>query len=423
MNQRNKVLCSVLSLMILGGSLASAATTTRARKKTTVTKPAAPVHATYEPSATTTKVWSSDEGSWAAVPDFPGVQMKLVNGNPQTGPSDIYLEVPAGNRLPFHWHSATESVYMERGTLELQMWDNTQTRVLNGMSYFQAPPRMIHRATCTSSEDCYLFVHSGGPFDIHIVNDQGLATPGSPSANNTYPPGGNPNNNPNNNPNSAGNYPNSNPNYPNNNPNNNPSYPNNNSNYPNNIPTTAANTGATVTIPQGTTLSVRIGETIDTNVNRIGDVFHATLENPVTIDNRLVLPRGTQIEGRVAESKSSGKFQGKANLALILTRIIDVNNTYDIQTNEVNRESASRGQRTAGAVGGGAALGAIIGAIAGGGRGAAIGAGAGAAAGTGVEAATGSNQIKIPAETMLEFSLTSPVTLTPIKSPSRTRLP
>ena len=380
--------------MVLCASFASAATTTRRRRTTATTKPAAPVRVTYEPSATSTKVWSSDQGTWGEVPEFPGVQMKLVNGNPRTGPSDIYLEVPAGNRVPFHWHSATETVYLERGTLELQMWDNTQTHLLNGNSYFQTPPRMIHRATCTSAEDCYLFVHSGGPFDIHVVNDQGLATTGSGTANNNYPP--------NNNQNNAGNYP---------------------SNNPNNNPNNAATRVTTVTVPEGTALSVRIGETIDTAVNRIGDVFHATLENPVNLDNRLVLPRGTQIEGRVAESKSSGKFQGKANLALILTRIIDVDKSYDIQTNEITRESASRGQRTAGAVGGGAALGAIIGAIAGGGRGAAIGAGAGAAAGTGVEAATNANQIKIPAETMLEFSLTSPVTLTPIKSPSRTRLP
>ncbi len=396
MTQRNKVSCSVLLFTLLCGSFAGAATTTRKRRRATT--PAPTVRTTYEPSATTTKVWSSDEGSWAAVPEFPGVQMKLVNGNPRTGPSDLYLEIPAGNRIPFHWHSATESAYLERGTLELQMWDNSQTRVLNGNSYFQAPPRMIHRVTCTSAEDCYLFVHSGGPFDIHIVNEQALPPNGSPNANNNYPNNNNPN----------GTYPNNN--------NQNPNYPNNNN--PN-----AANTVTTVTLPQGTTLSVRVGETIDTNVNRIGDVFHATLENAVNLDNRLVLPRGTQLEGRVAESKSSGKFEGKANLALILTRIIDTNNSYDIQTNEITRESASRGKRTAGAVGGGAALGAIIGAIAGGGRGAAIGAGAGAAAGTGVEAATGSNQIKIPAETMLEFNLSAPVTLTPIKNSNRTRLP
>ena len=65
-------------------------------------------------------------------------------------------------------------------------------------------------------------------------------------------------------------------------------------------------------------------------------------------------------------------------------------------------------------IGGGAAAGAVIGAIAGGGKGAAIGAAAGAGAGTGVQALTKGEQIKLPSETLLEFQLKAPLTVTPV---------
>ena len=67
--------------------------------------------------------------------------------------------------------------------------------------------------------------------------------------------------------------------------------------------------------------------------------------------------------------------------------------------------------RTAKVAGGTAAVGAIIGAIAGGGKGAAIGAGAGAATGAGVEIATAGQRVRVPSETRLTFVLDSAVRL------------
>jgi hypothetical protein len=84
-----------------------------------------------------------------------------------------------------------------------------------------------------------------------------------------------------------------------------------------------------------------------------------------------------------------------------------------VQTGEFSKQRASRGKRSAAVIGGGAAVGAVIGAIAGGGKGAAIGAAAGAGTGTGVQALTKSQQIKLPAETLLEFQLKAPLTVTP----------
>ncbi len=90
-------------------------------------------------------------------------------------------------------------------------------------------------------------------------------------------------------------------------------------------------------------------------------------------------------------------------LVLSTVRVNDRN--IDITTSDVVKQSSSRGARSAGAIGGGAVLGAIIGAAAGGGTGAAIGAGAGAAAGTGVEAVSKGQRVKVPSETRLDFTL------------------
>ena len=81
----------------------------------------------------------------------------------------------------------------------------------------------------------------------------------------------------------------------------------------------------------------------------------------------------------------------------------------DTTTGDVSRASSSRGARTAKVVGGTTALGAIIGALAGGGRGAAIGAASGAAVGGGAEVLTKGQQVKIPSETRLNFTLQQPI--------------
>jgi hypothetical protein len=70
-----------------------------------------------------------------------------------------------------------------------------------------------------------------------------------------------------------------------------------------------------------------------------------------------------------------------------------------------------KNKRTAETVGGGAALGTIIGAIAGGAKGAAIGVLVGAAGGAGIEVLNKGKDVRVPAETLLNFRLDRPVTL------------
>ena len=152
-------------------------------------------------------------------------------------------------------------------------------------------------------------------------------------------------------------------------------------------------------IPSGTSVSVRLGQTISSDKARAGDSWAGTLSNDVVVDGRVVARRGDAVQGRVVDAKASGRLSGTALLSLQLASI----NGATVRTSTVSRTGGSHKGRDAGAIGGTAAAGAIIGALAGGGKGAAIGAGAGAGVGTAGAAATGKKDIRIPVETILTF--------------------
>jgi BON domain len=166
-----------------------------------------------------------------------------------------------------------------------------------------------------------------------------------------------------------------------------------------------------VTIPSGTTLAVRLVDTIDSETSQQGQTFHATLDSPLAVDGEVAIPAGYDVEGHLVEVKSAGKFAGQSAVAMQLDRISAGGKYYSLQTDQYRRQGSSRGKNTAAKVGAGAGIGAIIGAIAGGGKGAAIGAAAGGGLGGGVQAATKGQQIKLPSETVLNFTLQAPLTV------------
>ena len=168
---------------------------------------------------------------------------------------------------------------------------------------------------------------------------------------------------------------------------------------------------AYLTIPAGTQISVRTIDGIDSRKNHVGDRFQASLEEPLFVDGNQVVPKGADVFGRLTEAKKSGTFTGKSELQLELTEIVVNAQTVPVVTGEYGLKGSSRGASTAKRTIGGAALGSIIGAIAGGGKGAAIGAGAGAGAGAGSEIIFRGEQVKIPSETLLEFTLQHDVSI------------
>ena len=166
-----------------------------------------------------------------------------------------------------------------------------------------------------------------------------------------------------------------------------------------------------VELPAGTNLVVRMIDAVDSETARVGQSFAAALDQPVMLNGETVIPRGADVTVKLVDAKESGKLTGRAELALSLMSVRVNGRMADINTQTVNRESSSRGEKTAKVAGGTAAVGAVIGAIAGGGKGAAIGAGAGAAAGAGSQVITRGQTVRIPSETRLTFVLDNNVRL------------
>lgn len=164
-----------------------------------------------------------------------------------------------------------------------------------------------------------------------------------------------------------------------------------------------------VEIPAGTNLVVRMIDSVDSERDSVGKTFRASIDEPVVVNGQTVIPRGADVVAKLVNQAESGKFQGRTSLTLDLMQIQINGRMVDITTSEVTQASGSRGNRTAKTVGGGAAVGAILGGIFGGGKGAAIGAASGGALGAGAEVATKGQKVKIPSETRLSFLLQQPL--------------
>jgi hypothetical protein len=168
---------------------------------------------------------------------------------------------------------------------------------------------------------------------------------------------------------------------------------------------------AYVTIPAGTQIYVRTIDAIDSSSSLVGDRFQASLQEPLTLEGNVVVARDALVFGRLTQSKQSGTFAGRSQLRLELTGIVVNGKVVPVVTGEYEATGNSRGASTAKRAVGGAVLGALIGAAADGGEGAAIGAGAGAGVGATSEIITGGEQVKVPSETFLDFTLQQDVLL------------
>lgn len=165
----------------------------------------------------------------------------------------------------------------------------------------------------------------------------------------------------------------------------------------------------TVEIPAGSSLIIRMIDDVDSERDRVGQTFRASLDEPVLVDGATVAPRGADVVVKLIDDKQSGKLTGRTELTLDIQSLTVNGKSVDVTTQDVTQASSSRTTQTAQRAGGGAAIGAIIGAIAGGGRGAAIGAATGAAAGGAVQIITKGQRVRIPSETRLTFTLQQPV--------------
>jgi hypothetical protein len=173
-----------------------------------------------------------------------------------------------------------------------------------------------------------------------------------------------------------------------------------------------ARAAQTVMVPAGTVLNVRLNEGIDVDSTQTGATFKGSLDDPIMIEGRVMIPRGAAVVIRVVSVKQSGTLKGSDQIALKLNSISFGDRVYEVVTEYAVAQGKGEGKRTARKVGGGAGVGAIIGAIADGGDGAAIGAVVGGITGT-IVAASGEEHLKLPAETRLQFELAAAVRVEP----------
>jgi hypothetical protein len=167
------------------------------------------------------------------------------------------------------------------------------------------------------------------------------------------------------------------------------------------------------TLPAGTTFSVRLPREVSTERATTGATFDGLLEHDLKSGETVVAKAGTRVNGFVVDSDPGGRVKGVASLTVGVRSIVGVKGaSIAVTTDSFTTEAQSTKKKDAVRTGVATGVGALIGGIAGGGKGAAIGAGVGAGAGVGTNLATRGDAAIIPAESLLEFRLQAPVTVT-----------
>ncbi len=161
-----------------------------------------------------------------------------------------------------------------------------------------------------------------------------------------------------------------------------------------------------LTVPVGTPVTVRLNGGLSASRNEVGDHWSGVLDRSLVYHGTTIFASGTEVGGEVVAAKGKGRFKGAGDLGIELTAI----GRDHVESSEYEKVAKGRGKRTAGFIGGGGGLGALIGGIAGGGKGALIGGLAGAGAGTAAGAYSGGRDVVIPSESVITFRLRSSLT-------------
>jgi hypothetical protein len=169
--------------------------------------------------------------------------------------------------------------------------------------------------------------------------------------------------------------------------------------------------GASI-VPAGTVLNVRTTQPIAAESSQPGMTFTGVVDDPVAVDGQIVIPRGAIATLDVVNVERSSNMKGRDRITFKVHSIQTESGTYPVATSQVELKGSSEGKKAAKKVIGGAGIGAALGGIFGGGTGAAIGATTGGGTGA-VIAGSGKTHLVVPAETLLQFRLSTAMRVEP----------
>jgi len=182
----------------------------------------------------------------------------------------------------------------------------------------------------------------------------------------------------------------------------------------------AASDRSTIVVPAGTKVPLRLESGISTKNAKPGDGVYARTTFPVTVNDRIVIPAGTYIQGEIAEVKRAGRVHGKAEVLMHFRTMIypsgytvalpgALEGTPDAESTHVKGKEGTVQQdsetgKKVGSAAKTAATGAVVGAVVDRSiSGAAIGGGMGAAVGTAIAMLTRGTDVRLPAGTNVEM--------------------
>jgi hypothetical protein len=162
----------------------------------------------------------------------------------------------------------------------------------------------------------------------------------------------------------------------------------------------------TVTVPAGVALPLVLETAMSSRTSRSGDRVVARLAEDVNVGDKVVVPAGSEVRGRVTAVVPSGRVKTRARLAFVFDTLVLEGDEHAIGTRAVDISAGDTHNRDAATIGIGAGAGAIVGAVVDGGKGAGIGALIGGAAGTGVVLANTGKEVVLGSGSRVTVRLT-----------------
>jgi hypothetical protein len=189
-----------------------------------------------------------------------------------------------------------------------------------------------------------------------------------------------------------------------------------------------------LTIPAGTKVPLALKHAISTKSAREGDAVYAETTFPVVQNDRILIPAGTYVQGKISRVQRPGRIKGRAEVLMHFTTLIypsgctvllpgAIENVPGADKTSIKdqegtiRQDSQKGEDIA-TVASSAATGTVIGGVSGGGKGAAIGAGVGGAVGTAIALLSRGNDVKLDAGTTVEMVIQRAVPLDASRIPA-----